>query len=101
MSDPNPSRREFVRTAGAAAALAPITARAADPDPKEPDIWDRTVLPQPFEKRPFREVKVPAWVRDTTGVGYTLSVMNSAQRKAAAEAGVTVSEVGFVDPFYA
>ncbi|MBN9117865.1 MAG: beta-galactosidase trimerization domain-containing protein [Planctomycetes bacterium] len=58
-------------------------------------------MPQPFDKGPFREVKIPAWVRGTTGVGYTLSVMNSAQRKEAAGAGVTISEVGFVDPLYA
>ena len=93
-----PTRREFV-CASVAAATALPTAHAADDKPA--DIWGRTILPQPFEKGPFREVKVPAWVRDTTGAGYTLSVMNSAQRKEAAEAGVTLSEVGFVDPFYA
>ena len=70
-------------------------------DANQPDIWGHTILPQPFEKGPFREVKVPAWVQNTTGAGYTLSVMNSAQRKEAAGAGVTISEVGFVDPFYA
>lgn len=90
------SRREFVCAATAAALPAPLAA-----DDKRPDVWGRTILPQPFEKQPFREIAVPAWVQDTTGAGYTLSVMNAAQRKEAAEAGVTLSEVGFVDPFYA
>jgi hypothetical protein len=104
---PLSSRREFVCAAvvaagaadGAGGVLPPLAAAAADA--KEPDIWGPAILPQPFEKGPFREVKVPAWVWDTTGVGYTLSVMSSAQRKEAAAAGVTISEVGFVDPFYA
>lgn len=91
------SRREFVCTSATAAALG---ARASADD-KPPAIWGVRVLEQPFEKRPFRMIEPPKWVRETTGVGYTLSVMNSAQRKEAAEAGVTLSEVGFVDPFYA
>ncbi len=94
-----PSRREFVATSAAITVVSPTTSAAADDE--KPDVWGRAILPQPFEKGPFREVKVPAWVQDTTGAGYTLSVMNSAQRKEAAEAGVTLSEVGFVDPFYA
>jgi hypothetical protein len=63
-------------------------------------IWGRTLPPQPFERAPFREVKVPAWVEETTGVGYTLSVMSTAQREEAAALGVTISEMGFVDPLY-
>ena len=97
-----PSRREFVCTAvvaGATVGSSPALGEAADA--KESDIWGRAILPQPFEKGPFREVKIPAWVQDTTGAGYTLSVMSSADRKAAAEMGVTISEMGFVDPFYA
>jgi hypothetical protein len=94
-----PSRREFVCTAVTAASVAGTETTAAAQEP--PAVWGNTILPQPFEKSAFREVKIPAWVHDTTGVGYTLSVMNSAQRKEAAEAGVTLSEVGFVDPFYA
>lgn len=96
---PLPSRREFVATSAAITVASPTTSAAADG--AKPDIWGRAILPQPFEKGPFREVKVPAWVHDTTGAGYTLSVMSAAQRKDAAEAGVTLSEVGFVDPFYA
>ena len=71
-------------------------ARAADPD-----IWDAPVLAQPFDRAPFRPIRIPAWVRETLGVGYTLSGMNTAQRERAAAAGVTISEFGFVDPFYA
>lgn len=64
-------------------------------------IWDGTIMAQPFDKAPFRQVKIPEWVQETTGVGYTLSVMSSKQREAAAKHGVTISEVGFVDPIYA
>jgi hypothetical protein len=97
---PHPSRREFVCAATTAAITvgsSPSLGKAAD----EKDIWGRTILAQPFDRQPLREVRVPGWVQETTGVGYTLSVMNSAQRKAAAAAGVTISEVGFVDPLYA
>ncbi len=63
-------------------------------------IWDKPILAQPFEKAPFRQIKIPDWVWETAGVGYTLSGQNSAQRAKAAAAGVTISELGFVDPFY-
>src|SRR5436309_9909943 len=58
-------------------------------------------MSQPFDAEPFRQVRIPAWVEETTGCGYTLSVMDSAARAAAAAHGVTISEMGFVDPFYA
>ncbi|MBN1341397.1 MAG: hypothetical protein JXQ73_01890 [Phycisphaerae bacterium] len=57
-------------------------------------------MPQPFDKGPFREIRIPGWVQETVGVGYTLSGMSTAQREAAAAAGVTISEMGFVDPYY-
>lgn len=63
-------------------------------------IWDGEVMPQPFDSQPFHRVRVPAWVQETIGCGYTLSAMNSAARAAAAKHGVTLSEVCFVDPFY-
>ena len=96
-----PSRREFVCTAVATTAVASHAAGTPAADEKPAGIWGRAILPQPYEKGPFREVKVPAWVQDSTGAGYTLSVMSSADRTAAAEMGVTISEMGFVDPFYA
>src|SRR5215213_7466239 len=65
------------------------------------DIWGRVAGAQPFDKGPFREIRVPEWVRHTLGVGYTLSGMTSERRARAAAAGVTISELGFVDPFYA
>jgi hypothetical protein len=68
---------------------------------KPPAIWAEPVLKQPFDKDPFRPIKVPAWVQDTVGCGYTLSVMDGKARAAAAAHGVTLSEMGFVDPFYA
>lgn len=58
-------------------------------------------MPQPFDAGPFRAVRVPAWVEETLGAGYTLSAMDSAARARAARHGVTLSEMGFVDPFYA
>ena len=65
------------------------------------DIFADPVLKQPFDKEPFRPIKVPAWVQDTIGCGYSLSVMDGKARAAAAKHGVTISEMGFVDPFYA
>ncbi|MDB5311495.1 MAG: Beta-galactosidase trimerization domain protein [Gemmataceae bacterium] len=67
---------------------------------EKPPVWDREVMPQPFDARPFRAVRVPGWVQDTVGCGYTLSAMDSAARAKAAAHGVTISELGFVDPFY-
>jgi len=67
----------------------------------EPEVWDRTIMAQPFDTGPFRQVKIPAWVQGTIGCGYTLSVMDTAARAKAAAHGVTISEMGFVDPFYA
>ena len=58
-------------------------------------------MPQPFDREPFRAIKVPGWVQETVGCGYTLSVMDSQGRARAAAHGVTISEMGFVDPFYA
>jgi len=64
-------------------------------------IWAEKIAPQPFDKQPFHAVRIPAWVEGTIGCGYTLSNMNTAQREAAVKHGVTISEMGFVDPFYA
>ena len=58
----------------------------------EPTIWDRQIVAQPFDTVPLRQIKIPAWVEDTIGCGYTLSDMDTAAR------GVTLSEMGFVDP---
>ena len=94
-------RREFISTSLAATASGGFRPPLAKTEDKEPDIWGRVILPQPFDKGPFCEVKLPRWVEETIGVGYTLSAMSSADRKAAADMGVTISEMGFVDPFYA
>jgi hypothetical protein len=64
-------------------------------------VWDREILAQPFDAQPFRQIAIPDWVQETLGCGYTLSVMDSDQRKEAASHGVRLSEMGFVDPFYA
>ncbi|MFN3653440.1 MAG: ThuA domain-containing protein [Armatimonadota bacterium] len=63
-------------------------------------IWDREIMKQPFDTAPFRQVRIPAWLEETVGCGYTLSAMESKAREAAAAHGVTLSELGFVDPFY-
>ncbi len=57
-------------------------------------------MSQPFDTAPFRQVRVPAWVQETIGCGYTLSGMDTKARTAAAAHGVTISELGFVNPFY-
>lgn len=80
MSDP--SRRDFLATAASAAA------------PVAPP-------PRPAGADEFRPVTIPAWVEDTVGAGYTLSVMDAKARAEAVRHGVTLSEMGFVDPFYA
>ena len=67
----------------------------------KPVIWDKPIMAQPFEKGPFRQIRIPKWVEETVGCGYTLSVMDSKSRAAAAAHGVSISEMGFVDPFYA
>jgi hypothetical protein len=64
-------------------------------------VWDARIMAQPFDTGPFAAIKIPEWVQETTGCGYTLSVMDAAGRARAAAHGVTISEVGFVDPFYA
>jgi len=55
---------------------------------------------EPFEKTSFRPILVPGWITSTLGAGYTLSTMDSAKRQRAAEFGVKLSELGFVDSFY-
>ncbi|MFO0849597.1 MAG: alpha-amylase family protein [Gemmataceae bacterium] len=66
-----------------------------------PSPWGEPLPAQPFDARPFRPVRPPAWLEDTLGCGYTLSGMDTAARTAAAGHGVRLSELGFVDPFYA
>ncbi len=63
-------------------------------------IWGQVVLKQPFDKAPFRPVAIPDWVGDTVGVGYTLSGQSTEQRARAAAAGVSISELIFVDPLF-
>jgi hypothetical protein len=67
----------------------------------DPPIWGEPVTKQPFDTGAFRPIQVPKWVQETVGCGYTLSGMDSRARTAAARHGVTLSELGFVDPFYA
>lgn len=92
------------RRPGYALALIPWFALFASPcfaQQERPDIWGEEIARQPFDTRPFRQIKVPAWVRETIGCGYTLSVMDGKARAVARAHGVTLSEIGFVDPLYA
>jgi hypothetical protein len=92
----NASRTVIVTFLWLAAVATPCFAQ-----PEKADIWGREIMAQPFDKQPFREIKIPNWVQETVGCGYTLSVMDGKARAAAAAHGVTISEMGFVDPFYA
>ena len=70
----------------------------------KPEIWtEATVMEQPFDNPsdPFRAIKPAQWVLDSFGAGYTLSGGNTESRTAAVKHGVTMSELGFVDPFFA
>src|SRR5437899_5869630 len=89
------------RLFAAVALLAILALPSLAQDRPKPPVWDREVMPQPFDTKPFYRVRIPGWVQDTVGCGYTLSVMDSAARANAAKHGVTISEMGFVDPFYA
>ena len=64
-------------------------------------IWGDSIMTQPFDRVPFHAIRIPGWVQETLGCGYTLSVMDSQGRARAAAHGVTISEMGFVDPFFA
>jgi hypothetical protein len=86
-------------TAAVLLALLATTAARAQDSPQD-SIWDAKILAQPFDQAEFRAIRIPEWVQETTGVGYTLSVQSPEQRRRAVEAGVTISELGFVDPFY-
>src|SRR5690242_15597589 len=77
-----------------------ISRKAQGQDPIKRSIWERTILSQPFEKESFQAIRIPRWVQETCGVGYTLSVQSAADRERAVKAGVSVSEMGFVDPFH-
>ena len=84
---------------GLACALIAPSANAQQPKPDA--AWDAVIMPQPFDKGEFRQVRIPEWVKGTIGSGYTLSVMDTAARERAAAHGVTISEMGFVNPFFA
>jgi hypothetical protein len=63
-------------------------------------IFGEPLPPEPFDREPFRPVIPAPWVSQTLGAGYTFSVMDGPSREKAAKAGVTLSELGFVDPFF-
>jgi hypothetical protein len=79
-----------------------LACRVADRAPiaSPPPAADQPVLKQPFDREPFHPVRIPDWVWETTGVGYTLSGASPEIRAKAVRHGVTISEMGFVDPLY-
>ncbi|HEV3236929.1 MAG TPA: hypothetical protein VGZ25_08065, partial [Gemmataceae bacterium] len=100
------SRREMIRKstevamAGVLSGITPPNLFAAEKE-KVLEIWGDAVMKQPFDTQTFRQIKLPNWVRETIGCGYTLSTMDTKARADAAKHGVTISEMGFVDPFFA
>jgi hypothetical protein len=52
-------------------------------------------MPQLYDKEPFRQIKIPDWLEDTTRVVYTLTQFDI--YKEAAEAGAQLGEMSFVD----
>lgn len=76
-------------------ATSPLLAQSKPPSPFAGEI-----MTQPFDKQPFHAVRIPSWVQETIGCGYTLSGMSTIQRTKAVQHGVTISEMNFVDPFY-
>lgn len=93
--------RLFLRVALLSVFGLAIVCRTGFAQPEKQVMWGASIMPQPFDTRPFREIRIPNWVEDTIGCGYTLSVMDAKARVAAAAHGVSISEMGFVDPFYA
>ena len=94
------TRRDFLATSAAlAASIPPQLSQARQ---KQPGIWARTILPQPFDREPFREVRVPAWVAgDDRRRLHALGDEHRRSHGRRRSIGVTISEMGFVDPFYA
>lgn len=41
-------------------------------EPPRASIWGRTVAAEPFDKSPFQEIRIPEWLQETVGVGYTI-----------------------------
>ncbi|HLK61136.1 MAG TPA: ThuA domain-containing protein [Chthonomonadaceae bacterium] len=65
-----------------------------------PTIWDRALPLEADDKQPFHEIRIPDWLEDLTRVTYCFSVIDSATRDRAAQAGSQISEMGFVNPFF-
>lgn len=84
-----------------ASEIAAVSSLSPAQDVQDASIWAPPTLSQPYDNEPFRPIIVPNWVQETLGCGYTLSVMNREQRELAALHGVSISEMNFVDPFYA
>ena len=74
-------------------------ADTSQPLSTSPSIWGKEIMKQPFDKKPFHEVKPPAWLEDITRVTYCFSVIDAATRDKATELGSQMSEMGFVSPY--
>lgn len=83
------------------AAIAVVSCGTASAQSPAPHVWDAQIMPQPFDTAAFHQIAIPDWVQETIGCGYTLSVMDRAAREAAVAHGVTITEMGFVNPYFA
>lgn len=78
-----------------AGAPRPVSAQNA-----APSIWGDVVMKQPFDHAPFREIRIPDWLEETTRLTYCFSVSSPAMRDRATRAGSQMSEMGFVNPLF-
>ena len=66
--------RTLLRLAAVAGILGQVHApriTVAD-EPPRASIWGRTIAAEPYDKVAFREIRIPEWVQETVGVGYTI-----------------------------
>ncbi|MEI6913928.1 MAG: beta-galactosidase trimerization domain-containing protein, partial [Armatimonadota bacterium] len=75
-------------------ALGWIMAGAIDAD-AAPDIWGKTIMKQPFDEQPVREIKIPEWVLDSPRYNYSVTALGN--YKEAAASGTQLGELAFGD----
>jgi hypothetical protein len=65
-----------------------------------PQLWGKTIAPQPGDRQPFHEIRIPEWLEEMTLLTYCFSVSDASARDRATQAGSQMSEMGFVNPLY-
>ncbi|MEI6914700.1 MAG: ThuA domain-containing protein [Armatimonadota bacterium] len=66
-----------------------------------PEIWGDTIMKQPFDKAPYREIKVPDWVSDLNTVCYGVPPYASKEFATMVKDGMQTACVFFADPINA